>query len=389
MLRARYTCATEVRGGAMLKWTALLLAVLAPIVPAQEPVSVGQLEQLLISLRRQSDRKAARRLSDLELTERAGSARLAKWEAALPGRRCRDALTALADSSAFLDLPADDLDAKPAPSIAEQRAMLNKVVETTMGTIHRLPNFYATRLTLHFDDAQTKGPFFAGSNKPPRPGAMPENIAISTRLHATGTSKETVSYRNGQETRNARILDFVNTMPERDLTTSGEFGPVLIELFQDAVGSPMIWTHWVRTAHGDDAVFRYAVPAAKSHFLVVLPLVQTMERVVPAYHGEVEINPETGTILRITMVAAMAPPDQMVVSSMAVEYGPVNIGGQNYVCPLKGLALSKMPLGGSRDPAAPMLTEVNDVKFVDYHLFRSESRIVTDVPPESGQGRSR
>ena len=48
---------------------------------AATPITVAELEQLLAAAHGQSDGKVAKQLSDLELTERASSIRLARWEA--------------------------------------------------------------------------------------------------------------------------------------------------------------------------------------------------------------------------------------------------------------------------------------------------------------------
>ena len=83
-----------------------------------------------------------------------------------------------------------------------------------------------------------------------------------------------------------------------------------------------------------------------------------------------------------------------------VEYGPVEIGGKTYICPLKSVALSlaqsskivedaplhlKPVMGVSEtyEPSeimsvaqGPPQTLLNDVAFEQYHLFRAEARVV-------------
>jgi hypothetical protein len=63
----------------MRKWTVLLL-LLGSAWPAMaaKSVTVGQLEQLLDSLREKSDGKVAQELSDLELSERVSPARISR-----------------------------------------------------------------------------------------------------------------------------------------------------------------------------------------------------------------------------------------------------------------------------------------------------------------------
>lgn len=65
-----------------------------------------------------------------------------------------------------------------------------------------------------------------------------------------------------------------------------------------------------------------------------------------------------------------------------VEYGPVQIGGKNYICPLRSVSISRGPSSLSFDRAGkqilgPPATMLNDVTFSDYHVFRSQARIVS------------
>jgi hypothetical protein len=299
------------------------------------------------------------------------------------------ALTELADSSAFLDLPAADMPSNPPPDKDAQKAMLAWTIDYVNTTINRLPNFYATRRTEHFEDTPARTTFDHGNVAPlgrgGRSGGVP---SISTGqssyepIHFTGKSNVTVSYQDGYELRGLKKIDFSNVgANQQGLNTAGEFGPVLSVVIQDAIGSQMIWGHWERGANSVAAVFRYSVPSGQSSYVVVIPRGKPLERNFSAYHGEIAIDPANGAILRITVVADLAPPNQLLKSSIAVEYGSIPIGGTNYICPVKSLALSKTPLylneNGVPAESSPLLTQLNDVAFTDYHLFRAEARVLT------------
>ena len=80
--------------------------------PAIRRVTVAQLEQTLGADHGEGDADVARQLSALELTERLSSAKLASWTAAMHGKKTQQAMSALADASAFLrpsltEIPAD------------------------------------------------------------------------------------------------------------------------------------------------------------------------------------------------------------------------------------------------------------------------------------------
>ena len=91
------------------------------------------------------------------------------------------------------------------------------------------------------------------------------------------------------------------------------------------------------------------------------------------------MDPADGSIFRITMEAS---PGEADTAKIMVEYGPVSIGGKTYVCPQRGVALSSFPESpakqGEIDPSAPRDEFLNDVSFTDYHIFRTETRIIMD-----------
>jgi hypothetical protein len=76
-------------------------------------------------------------------------------------------------------------------------------------------------------------------------------------------------------------------------------------------------------------------------------------------------------------------------TAILVEYAPVTIGEQSYICPVRGVAFSKVPVAhgaaAADASAVNVQTELNDVAFTQYHLFRSQARIVTGA---SGEGEA-
>jgi len=131
------------------------------------------------------------------------------------------------------------------------------------------------------------------------------------------------------------------------------------------------------------------VPEEQSNYLVRIPSGGKIEQVYPGYHGEIAIDPATGAILRISVVAELPSPHRAMQMAMLVEYAPVVIGEQSYICPVRGVAFSKVPVehppAAQAGTAIDVQTELNDVAFTQYHLFRSKARTVTG---ESAQGNA-
>ncbi len=195
--------------------TLLCLSQLSVFSFAADRVTVDELNKVVVSSRGEHDSKIAGRLTAMELTERLNASKLAAMEATLPGPESRRALVMLADQAAFLDPPPAEIPKTPPPTFAEQRAIIAKTIEYVTAMESRLPNLFATRDTIHFEDTPPglKLGTSSGFNS-----AQP--------LHPVSRTDHTVLYRDGQ--------DFIQvdgkeqpstTVTTRGLSSFGEFGP--------------------------------------------------------------------------------------------------------------------------------------------------------------------
>jgi VWFA-related protein len=366
----------------MRKWLIpLLLWGIAVPAMAAKTLSIDQMEQFLVTLQGKPDGKVAGELDDVELTERVSLARLAHWETEFPGTHTHEELIKLADMSAFLNPPASDVVGDPRPDTKTQLQILRMAVQYVANTMPRLPDFYATRETTHFE------------NDPLLPSLSTEGF--SRVLRRTATYSKVVTYREGHE---VSFEGAGKQQKELDsgLTTDGEFGPTLIEILGDALRGKVEWLRWEQGASGPIAVFSYALPQADSHFKVGVTVKGEKQEIVPAYHGKFAVDPTTGAILRLVQIADMMPQNQTMSAAIEVEYAPVTIAGRTYICPVKGVAFSETPvisatssvtstnIGGAPTSATgdqnsgPIHIRLNDVAFTHYHEFQSEARIVTN-----------
>jgi len=360
-------------------WILAILMLASPAWAAKR-VTVDQLEKVLNAAQGKTDAELARHLSDMELTERLSSSRLARWQAALPDDQTRQALVALADQSQFLALPASEIPSTTAPDFAAQRQIMHQVFAYVSKSIPQLPNMFASRVTSSFEDT----PLLQ------KPDA---SIVPYKPLHFIGSSSETMHYRDGQE---AVETGAVKESRPEGLKTWGVFGPILGTVLEDAARSKLTWSHWEPGAGAPLAVFSYAVPKEKSHYKVDFCCVaeeaatqaanlHSFDQIV-AYHGEIAVDPASGTILRLMLVAELKPDDPVSNAAIMVEYGPVEIGGKTYFCPVKSVSKTVSqtlqfdtrylyPLAHQLQPLKTML---NDAVFEQYHLFRAETRILAE-----------
>jgi hypothetical protein len=306
------------------------------------------------------------------------SSTLRSLEQSAPGTKSRQALLALADASVFLRTAAADVPSQARPALDEQRRMLDSTVDYLLKTLPKLPNFYATRTIIRFADKPS--------------GKRTSSGSANSSWRQVGSSKVIVAYRDGKELVDPREWGKHPHHPEgKGLITRGTFGPILSIVFVDAAHSGgFTWDHWQRGHAGTRAVFRYRVPQDQSHYSVGFHGLSTGEanaEQTTGYHGEITIDPVTGTIVRVTVQAEQPLGSPILQSDIMVEYGPVEIGGKTYTCPVRSVSISMGDmrfmsgtaiLESDPVPAAPLL---NDVTFDNYHQFRSESRILPGIIP--------
>ena len=357
-------------------WIAIVLGMVLPVCSA-ERVTVAQLEGILALSQSLPDADLAAKLSGLQLTERLSYLRLAHWRAALPGAKAQRALLGLADRSAFLALPAADVPDKATPDVPEQRRMLGLAATYVSKAIPQLPRFYAARTTVHFEDT---------------PGSATDAMEGGS-LRAVRISKTTVQYHDGQEIAEPGPLKTAKTKsPDLGLKTWGAFGPVLGLVLVDAAQNKLAWGHWEQGATGPLAVFRYSVPREKSHYEVRYCCVaesygmqSNSFTVMSGYHGEIAVDPASGIIVRVTLQAELNSADPISRADLAVEYGPVELGGTTYTCPQRSVSISmartirqlRDPSGHSWPAMGPVQMLLNHVDFDQYHLFRAETRVLS------------
>ena len=366
----------------------LVLAGLTPVAEAAKRVTAAQFEQAVASLHGKSDTETAFLVADMQLTERLSQPRLARLTATLPGERSRQALTAVADASEFQPPPPEEIPASAAPDLAGQKRIMGLVAAYVSKAVPQLPNFIATRATDFFEDT---------------PLLVEPAASIPYQpLHLVGHSSTTVVYRDGHEVEEPKSKRARKLEGPRGLQSWGEFGPILATILVDAANSRLAFSRWEAGSSGLQAVFTYEVPKRKSHYDVNYCCVAKEAGTDVAdtspfhefvgYHGDMAVDPETSSILRLSVVAALNNDSPVTRADILVDYGPVVIGGKTYICPVKSVSVTTaqiVQLAPGGYPLArqlqPLKTMLNHVTFENYHVFRSESRVLA-AENDAGSG---
>ena len=375
-----------------------LVAVMALTAYAARRVTVEQLEQTLTAAiaAHTADAEMVRQIGALELSERLTDATLNRFAARFTlSPRVALALQLLADQSAFLDPPASELPATAPPDAAAQQRMMDMARGFAVVILPHLPNFFATRTTHRFDNS---------------PQVLEKGgWAVRDGLHLVGTTNQEITYREGheiQDSNSSAAAGVPRPQLELGLRSWGEFGPALTVVLADTAKGTVTFNHWEQTPAGLAAVYRYSVPRAASHYGVtfccvageqpggvsstgggrgrsggqIINPLQPVDlhtfRETPGYHGSLFIDPATGAILRLTLEAELKGGDPLLRAATVIEYGPVSIGDQRFICPVRALALSLEET--SHQDLSP-LQLLNETSFTHYHRLGASARILADA----------
>jgi VWFA-related protein len=381
---------------------------------AAKLVTVEQLKQSLNSYSGRSGEELVDQLNSLELTERLSGQELLSLMAGLHNSKAQQKLVILADASAFLNPPTADVIGDAPPDNQAQNRMISLTVDYLNKILPKLPNFFATRVTKRYEEtpeqpAPRDTQLTPSKYEPMGQGgiiysAMQPSIyhtgdvfgVAYQPLHLVDSTSDTVLYRDNDEVIDPKAVKANKANKKyRYLIAHGTFGPILSMVIVDAIAvrNALTWSRWEHSAGKTEAVFSYTVPAERSHYQVdyCCRLDGNQTDVLDkrtGYHGEIAIDPTSGAILHLTVEADLKPFLPMVRSDTMVDYGSVEIGGVAYICPLRSVTLVRQRTfktlrewDDSFETFGPFISIVNDVTFKDYHVFRPEVRILSDVNP--------
>jgi hypothetical protein len=359
----------------------LLLACVPASIYAYTSLRLEELAKLVQS--QASDENAARSLSDVYLTERLSDDTLARMLREAPGPKTQTALRELAADSAFLDPPLVELPQREKPGLEEQKTLLARAVQYASGFVRALPDFVCSIETRLLDDDLRHGNGAEGKWE----RFHLRDVAVSGLTFEAGKETYKVQAINGRLTRDSK--------PLQGLTTWGEFGPLMSELFLEDSDPSFFWSHWEIFEGKQLAVLGYSVNAAHSHYAVTWccsAIIGAEGKYPPvttkvAYTGQIFLDPGSGAILRITRQTADLPIESHIdLIRTVVEYRPVEIGGSTYICPFRSISVARETRNIARnsyDYLPETVTNLNEVRFTGYHKFEIESKILSGDEPSS------
>lgn len=304
---------------------------------------------------RNDDRAVADTVRRIKLTNRLDSGTVEDLQGLGAGPRTLAALRELIAASASLPVAAPVAPPPPQaviapPSPAELKKILAEITQKALDYTKGLPNFICAQVTTRsFDPSGT------------------ESWRQGDRI------QEQLSYVDGKE--DYKVV-LVNNLPVANMkheqlggiTSSGEFGTMLYQIFAPQTQTQFDWERWATLRGKRMYVFSFRVAQPNSDYSIYhQPSGRT---IVAGYHGLIYADAETKQIMRIKMDCEGLEGFPINQVGLTLDYAPTKISDQDFVLPMaaevrsrEGRALGK-----------------NVMQFSLYRKFGADATITFDVP---------
>jgi hypothetical protein len=304
---------------------------------------------------RNDDRAVADTVKRIKLTNRLDPGTVEDLQGLGAGPRTLAALRELIAASASLPVaapvaPPPPQAVIPPPSPAELKTILAQITQKALDYTKGLPNFICAQVTTRsFDPSGT------------------ESWRQGDRI------QEQLSYVDGKE--DYRVV-LVNNLPVANMkheqlggiTSSGEFGTMLYQIFAPQTQAQFDWERWATLRGKRMYVFSFRVAQPNSDYSIYhQPSGRT---IVAGYHGLIYADAETKQVMRIKMDCEGLEGFPINQVGLTLDYAPTKISDQDFVLPMaaevrsrEGRALGK-----------------NVMQFSLYRKFSSEATITFDTP---------
>src|SRR5665213_178034 len=300
------------------------------------------------------DRAVASMVRRLKLTSRLDAGTVEDLQGMGAGPQTLAALRGLIAASASLPVevapPPPPPVVIPPPSPAELKEILAEITEKALDYTKSLPNFICAQVTTRsFDPSGTES------------------------WHQEDKIQEQLSYVDGKE--DYKVV-LVNNLPVTNMkheqlggvTSSGEFGTMLYQIFTPGTQTQFAWERWA-TLRGK-RMYVYSFRVAQDHSDYSIYHQPSGRTIVAAYHGLVYADAVTKQIMRIKMDCDGLEGFPINQVSLTLDYAPTRISEQEFVLPMAAEIRSRE--GRAMDK--------NMMQFSLYRKFGADATIIFDTP---------
>jgi len=261
-------------------------------------------------------------------------------------------------------LPSSAFAAESAQLSSEQISVLESARTLAMQYTHVLPDFICTQTT-HRSISRaldSSGNMGAGIS-----GRSPIAAMARASGYTSDTIDEQLTYVGGKEsyevlTVNGKKVHNVDHLQFQGATSEGEFGSMLVQVFDPASHATFTWGH-ATSVHGRHAwMYEFAVPRESGTEVIAR---DSDKEILVSISGQVYIDPETKEVLQISSKLDLPTGFPIRIAQRNIEYALRAIAGKDYILPTRSLV--HMEDGKS--------VYDNRIEFKNYHRFASESTI--------------
>jgi hypothetical protein len=342
----------------------LVLLCTALIALGQRAMTVAELTTFIKSQikLKADDKLTANFLRTIKLTQKLDDATVENLQGLGAGPKTVAGLRKLEEESASLGAapppPAPVVRAQaPPPDSMEQAEVLAAMKEYALSYTNKLPNFLCVQITRrHYDP------------KDPRYRSGGDSIQEQINFYEH-KEKYTVQMHNGASVHN------ISHDQLGGVTSSGEWGSMLHNIFTPESGAQFDWDHWGTLRGKPMYVFAYRIEKDRGYSMLDR---ETNKEYTSAYTGLVYADKETKEIQRITLKTVEIPSDFTIKDvELTLDYKATDISGHLYTLPFH-FELNSVGIHGKSNNAAD---------FKMYQVYGADTTItfVDDSAPAADQ----
>ena len=369
---------------------ALLLLASLPAWPADKKITVAELKSVLHTMHDQNknDADVATALKQVQLSEQLTRPVLNSLVEDLPaangtsGVLSTEQIYILEARSALLPPPAAEIPANPAPDTA---ALLAKAAAYASNTYAQLPALAADRTSLRFQDNFEALADSSAVSSGAKDATMGSGLTVKPHdyIRYINAADTPITLNKGQETLPADKTQWGRNKMIQVMDPD----PNLATVISEAQASGGIqFVRWETINGKPAAVFSYTVGKKETHMGVhvcCFPDIRQAGRLsypvaggtdpfgapgpgrgnfqtstnwqlykkdsVP-YHGEISIDPGSGTVVRLITQTEEKNSDVVHQDDERIDYGPVTVGDKSLVLPIRAVTITEVvPNGESGD----------------------------------------
>jgi hypothetical protein len=329
-----------------------------------QTVSVADLVKFIKSSiqLKENDAVVAKYLAHMKLTGHLDDRTVEELQSLGAGPKTVAALREMVDASAKLPEAAPPPKAlpppppAPPPDLIEQGKIIAAAREYALNYSKQLPNYLCLEVVRRAFDNNTS------------------DAAGSEQWRSDDTVVMRLSYFEQKE--NYKIVTVNNRTAEDKtvdsiggVTSTGEFGTMMREIFAPESEARFEWDHWAKLRGRKMYAFSYDIDQPHSQFSIVW---EKTDKIVPAYRGLVYIDVDTNMIMHLTQEPYDLPGTFPVRASKEVlDYDFQRIGDSEFLVPLKVMMTSRTTKYLSK----------NEIEFRLYQKFGTDTVIKFDETP--------